>query len=212
MLGLQRQGLSADMTFRAMQALDRASLRMCEGRFADMEAQERIDMSEAGYMAMARSKSGSLMSGAFELGALIGSGGDDHAAQAFADAGSNLGVAMQVAGDLRDLFGVGDQGGDGPLSDEVLNKKKLLPVVHALAVAGPTERRRLGEVYFKRVLEASDVAEVRTLVGELGGRERAQQVLREHRSEAMAPLEKLDLGEQGLAKVRDFADALVDGP
>ncbi len=207
MLDLRRSGLAADVTVRAMQALDRASLRMCEGRFRDMEAQERVDMSVEGYLEMARDKSGSLMSGALRLGALLGSGGDEAAAEAFAEAGADLGVAMQAAGDVRDLFG--DDG--GALSEEVLNKKKLLPVVHAFASAGRSERRRLGDVYFKRVLEPSDVAEVRSLVEDLGGRERAEEVVADRRRAALDVLGHLDLAEGGLAAVDAFADAVIRG-
>ena len=206
MLDLQRRGLSADLTFRAMQALDRASLQMCEGRFRDMEAQERIDMSVDGYLEMARAKSGSLLSGAMRLGALIGSGGDEAAADAFGTAGEELGVAMQAAGDDLDLFG-GEDG--GALSEEVLNKKKLLPVVYAIAGAGPSERRRLGDVYFKRVLEPADVAEVRSLVLELGGRERAREVAAQHRRAALGALGSLDLADGGAAVVEAFADAVA---
>ncbi len=211
MLDLQRHGISADSTFRAMQILDQASLAMCEGRFKDMEAQERIDLSVDKYVEMARAKSGSLMSGALQLGALIGSGGDVRTAGAFAAAGTELGVAMQAAEDVRELFAAnGTSEGPGPASEDVQNKKKLLPVVHALEKAGPSERRRLGDVYFKRVLQPPDVAEVRKLVEELGGRERTEQAVREHRQAAMRSLDGVELATGGLAAVEVFANALID--
>ncbi|CAI8056859.1 Geranylgeranyl diphosphate synthase [Geodia barretti] len=209
-LDLQRLGVAADSTFRAMQILDHASLAMCEGRFKDIEAQERIDMSVDKYVEMAREKSGSLMSGAFQLGALIGSGGDEKTTEAFGAAGKELGVSMQVADDIHDLF-ANDNGRDGaaPTSEEVMNKKKLLPVVYALENAGPSERRRLGDVYFKRVLQPSDVAEVRKLVEELGGRERATEAVRGHRQAAMRAIAGIHLAADGLSAVETFADALT---
>lgn len=210
MLDLQKGGVAADVTFRATQVLDEASLEMCEGRFKDMEAQERIDMSVATYLEMARAKSGSLMAGAMRLGALVGSNGDNEAAAAFGACGADLGVAMQASGDVRELFpDIADGADGGPLSEEVLNKKKLLPVVHAIENAGASERRRLGDVYFKRVLEPSDVKEVQALVEELGGRQRADKAASEHRAAAMNALNDADIAPDGLASVEAFADALI---
>ena len=210
MLDLQEGGVDADVTFRATQVLDEASLEMCEGRFKDMEAQERIDMSVATYLEMARAKSGSLMAGAMRLGALVGSKGDNEAAAAFGACGSDLGVAMQASGDVRELFpNVADSADEGPLSEEVLNKKKLLPVVHAIENAGASQRRRLGDVYFKRVLEPADVKEVQALVEELGGRTRADEAAREYRGSAMRALDDADVTPDGRASVEAFADALI---
>lgn len=211
MLDLRRHGISTDSTFRAMQILDQASLAMCEGRFKDMEAQERIDLSVDKYLEMARAKSGSLMSGALRLGALIGSGGDERSAEAFGAAGTELGVAMQVAEDVHELFSSIDAS-DEPLppSEIVQNKKKLFPVVHAVENAGPSERRRLGDVYFKRVLQPSDVAEVRRLVEELGGRERAEEAVREHRQAAMRSLDGIELASGGQDALEAYASALID--
>ena len=42
LFGLQDAGLSAEDTFRAVQILDEASLRTCEGRFLDLQAQDRL--------------------------------------------------------------------------------------------------------------------------------------------------------------------------
>ena len=41
--------------------------------------------------------------------------------------------------------------------------------------ANPSEKRKLGDVYFKRVLEASDIAPVLEVVENLGGREASEE-------------------------------------
>ena len=209
MLDLQNGGVNPEVTFRATQLLDEASLEMCEGRFKDMEAQERIDMSVATYLEMARAKSGSLMAGAMRLGALVGSGGDEAIAEAFGACGAELGIAMQAAGDVAELFPASNESEEGPLSEEVLNKKKLLPVVHAIQNAGASERRRLGDVYFKRVLEPADVVEVQKLVEDLGGRERAIEVAAEHKTLAVKSLDGTDVTPEGRATIETFADTLI---
>ena len=51
---------------------------------------------------------------------------------------------------------------------EFLNKKKLFPVVLAMQSAGPSEKRQLGDVYFKRVLEKDDLDKVLNTIESLG--------------------------------------------
>ena len=148
---LQERGVKPAQTFRAVQLLDEASLELCEGRFRDLEAQERIDLTVEAYLDMAASKTGALYSCAMKLGGLVASA-DEGLIEALGESGSKLGSALQVQRDLRELWN-GSDGGGSP-STEVLNKKKLLPVVYAVEKAGISEKRRLGEIYFKRVLGA----------------------------------------------------------
>ena len=116
---------------------------------------------------------------------------------------------MQAAGDVAELFPASNESEEGPLSEEVLNKKKLLPVVHAIQNAGASERRRLGDVYFKRVLEPADVVEVQKLVEDLGGRERAIEVAAEHKTLAVKSLDGTDVTPEGRATIETFADTLI---
>ena len=53
-----RGGVSSQMTFSAIRLLDDACLRLCEGKFLDLEAQERIDTSVESYLEMVESKAG----------------------------------------------------------------------------------------------------------------------------------------------------------
>ena len=116
---LRERGVPADVTFTAVKMLDEAALDLCEGRFRDIEAQERIDLDVDGYMEMAASKSGALYACAMGLGALVAGAGQD-AVDAMSRCGRQLGLALQVRNDVRELWG-------GDLSPEVLNKKKMLP-------------------------------------------------------------------------------------
>jgi hypothetical protein len=48
-------------------------------------------------------------------------------------------------------------GSDSNQKIDFLNKKKLFPVIAGLEKATPSQKRKLGDVYFKRVLENSDL-------------------------------------------------------
>jgi len=203
---LQERGITPETTFRAVQMVDEASLDLCEGRFKDLEAQERIDLSVDAYLVMAEGKTGSLFSCAMKLGSLVADA-NDAAIESFGVCGAKLGLAVQVRRDLLELWGDGQN--DTPPSPEVLNKKKLLPVVYTLSKATIKEKRRLGDVYFKRVLEPDDVVAVRQVLEEMGSREYCEDLIVRLRSEALEALDVPGISAEGATAVSAFADTLL---
>jgi len=205
LLRLMERGVSPETAFRATKLLDHAALALCEGRFQDMEAQERLDMPVAAYLKMAEGKSGALLACAMQLGALA-AGGGEAVLSAMAACGAKTGIALQVQGDLRELWG----GGDGAsVAIEVLNKKKLLPVAYALEKAALREKRRIGDIYFKRVLQPDDVAAVRQIVEGLGARDFCEGLVKQHHADALAALSAAGLPEPGVRTMQSFTASLL---
>ena len=203
---LLERGVAADRVFRAVQLVDEASLQTCEGRFRDLEAQERIDLSVDAYMRMAGDKTGALPACAMRLGALLG-GGDADAADALGRSGARLGVAMQVRSDLNQIWGGSDL---SQPSVEVMNKKKLLPVVYALEKASVSEKRAMGEIYFKRVLEADDAARLRGVIEGLGARKACEDMVSRLTAEATAELDCAGVSSDGKAQIAGYIRALTE--
>ena len=206
LFGLKKNGMSSAMTFRAVQILDESSLRTCEGRFLDLEAQERIDMTVDAYLNMASSKTGALVSCAMKLGALAASA-DEEVLDAMGTFGLKLGIAMQIRDDLAEFWG---DGRESPVpSTEAMNKKKLLPSVYALEKASISEKRKLGDIYFKRVLEPADVDKLREVFEELGVREDCQQLINRYRADAVAALDATGISAEGRAEIESYSEPLI---
>ncbi len=174
LLGMMDRGFGPDIVFEAIRVLDRASLETCEGRFMELEAQERLDMSSDAYLTMASLKTGSLFACASEFGALV-AGADADVRRRFAEWGASLGVAVQISDDLRQLSNALQE--EGTPSDDMMNKRKLYPVVWAFETATPKQRRQLGDFYFKRVLEPSDARNLARLVDCIGGTLQARSLI-----------------------------------
>ncbi len=174
-LALLRQtdkGMSPERTLKAVGLLDQACLRLCEGQYLDLTYQERVDISQDAYFKMIDGKSAALISCAAELGAVMCSA-EEPAAQAMAQFGAKLGLAFQIRDDILDLWGQQDTG--KPLAGDILNKKKSLPIVYAIENASGAERRTLGDVYFKRVMEPEDIEKIIGVLETLGAREFSQE-------------------------------------
>lgn len=171
LLGMKDRGFGPDMVFEAIRILDRGSLETCEGRFMELESQERLDMTSDAYMKMASLKTGSVFSCAAEFGALVAGASSDQRGT-IAEWGTGLGIAVQISEDFRQISEA--VSGDGAPSDDLMNKRKLYPVVWAFEEATPQQRRQLGDYYFKRVLDPSDARSLSVLVDEIGGTAQAQ--------------------------------------
>ena len=174
-LALLRQtgeGMSPERTLKAVGLLDQACLRLCEGQYLDLTYQERVDISQDAYFKMVEGKTAALISCAAELGAVMSSV-EEPVERAIAQFGAKLGTAFQIRDDILDLWGQQDTG--KPLAGDILNKKKSLPIVYAIENASGAERRALGDVYFKRVMEPEDIDKIIEVLETLGAREFCQE-------------------------------------
>ena len=170
LMRLADSGASADTVLAALRSLDQACLTMCEGQYMDLTYQDQLMVSESDYLDMIRRKSGALAGCSAQLGALA-VGADDDTADSLRQWGENLGMARQIRDDVDDLWG---SAGDGFTASNVLNKKKSLPIIHALQNADTSDKRELGGIYMKRVLEPDDSARIVAILDATGSREYAE--------------------------------------
>jgi geranylgeranyl diphosphate synthase type I len=203
MSGLLKRGLTPARTFQALHVLDEASLRTCEGRFLDLEAQERVDMTVDSYLEMAERKTGSLTSCAMRLGGLAVTE-EEHVLDSLASCGARIGMAAHISGDMREMWA----GEEGP-SPEVMNKKKLLPIVYALEKANKNEKRRLGELFFKRVLEPGDALRLGEVVESMGVRRHCEELVRDYRDQAVSALDRPGIDRSAAADIETYVDSIL---
>ncbi len=195
-------GEPPERVLAAVATLDGAALRHYEGQYMELTFQERVDVTEAQYLEMALAKHGSLVGGAAALGARA-AGAPDETAEAFAAFGERLGVAAQIAADVEAIWG------DAPPAGMVLNKSKVYPVVHALEHASLSQKRELGGIYFKRMMEPSDLEGVRRVLDQTGAKEHARARAADEAAAAIERLESAGLGADAMERWRAIATALA---
>ena len=208
-LALLRQtdsGMSPERTLKAVGLLDEACLRLCEGQYLDLTYQERVDISQDAYFKMVEGKTAALISCATELGAVMSQAGEP-VAKALANFGSKLGTAFQIRDDILDLWGQQDTG--KPLAGDILNKKKSLPIVYAIENASGAERRALGDVYFKRVMEPEDIDKIIEVLETLGARQFCQDKADALCNEALESLSDAGLSSEQSEGLESLARFMV---
>ena len=200
---MRDRGAGPERTLAAVGALDTLALRYYEGEYLELTYQERVDVTEAQYVRMAEAKAGALLGGAAAMGARA-SGADDARAEAFRAFGERLGCAAQVRDDAATLWGA-----DAGRAGRVLNKSKLYPVVHALEHGSLAQKRALGGIYFKRVMEPQDVEGLRRVLDETGAREQAEAFARDQAAEALGLLDGAGIDARAKERWAQVAAALV---
>ena len=207
MMRMAQRGTGAESVLRAVRSLDTACLRLCEGQFMDLEFQDQMMVTNAAYMEMVNRKTGALTGCAAESGALA-AGGTDAQCEALRRLGVNLGAAWQISRDIGELWG---DRGDGVTVSNIINKKKSLPLIHALENGSIAARRELGSIYMKRVLETKDANRLVAILEETGSRSAAEDVARQLVDEGVAAASGANVPPEGTALLGELGEWALEG-
>jgi geranylgeranyl diphosphate synthase type I len=192
---------SPETLVRAFHVVTNAIVRMTEGQFLDMAAQDATEMSLESYFRMTGGKTAALIEAALRVGALLGTT-DEARVEALAEFGREFGLAFQCRDDYLGIWGDPALTGK-PVGSDLIQGKRSLPVVHALNAAGPESAagRRL-----RQSLAAREVEATLEVFESVGTRAWVTEAVREHTEAAIAALERAAVtGPHGTA-VRDIAD------
>lgn len=192
----------------ALESLDSATLEVCEGEYLDISYQERAAVGVDEIVSVAR-KHGSLYGLAAKLGA-IAAGADESVVESFYKFGNSLGTASNLNVDLKALWP--DDGTDRTevQRGRLQSKKKSLATAHAIENGTPTTRRRLGEIFMKRVLDPADLDEVTSILSETESKQFAENRISGLVDEADGALETAGISDHARGTLTDAAKVILD--
>lgn len=204
---LQFNDTSAEIISQAAQLLDKATIQLCDGRFKELEHQERIDITVEDYINMASSKTGALLSCSMQLGALLASVKEKQL-KALDLCGKNIGIVLQIKKDLTHIWETQDD--DFGKDNVVLNKNKLLPIAYALETADVHLKRQIGDIYFKRVLDPNDVLRIRDLLDSIGVKQQCESIANQYMNQAKEAIFNSGIQPKGNKLLSELVDFLLN--
>jgi geranylgeranyl diphosphate synthase type I len=142
---IARRDSHAELAGPVIACLNLAVQDLIVGQSADVEFEQRTDVTLPECLAMAAGKTGALMRCASSIGAIAVGAGQTTVAK-LAEFGDHLGLAFQLVDDLLGIWGSPDVTGKPALAD-LRSRKKSVPVVAALD-SGTDAGARLAELYF----------------------------------------------------------------
>jgi heptaprenyl diphosphate synthase len=197
---------SADRSVRAAIAL--AASRVARGQAREMTDLYREDVSVEEYLSRASDKTGALFELAARLGAVAG-GCDSEAQAVLAAFGAHVGVAFQIADDLRDVIGGPALGREA--GTDIREGVYTLPILIALIERRHGwERLRRAIRRARREKDGVAIASCREILTSNGALEAATAVLRQRidAAKAIARVMGGDLGPSLTAFAADVAYGL----
>ena len=196
----------------ALEIVDDAVMKRCEGEYLDIAFQEQMTVSVDDYVDMLTKRVGSLYGASSELAGILSDGASKERRSALRRFGQSVGVIKQLVSDYNTMFGSDDR--DPVQQGRIISKKKNLAVAYLFdTVKDPSLLRKAGEMYMQRVIDPSRIAELKQMVLDAGGKEFNIAKIHQHLKEAENALVDAGLGneetESLMAVARDISDANV---
>ncbi len=219
---LMERGVSEHRVLALMRVYDETCLALCEGQFLDISFERRLDVTVEEYLEMISRKTAALLGASVQAGAILATD-DRETIEAFRAFGYELGMAFQMADDVKGSFWSSSESGK-PVAGDVRKRKKTLPLVWALEHANPADVVRLRRIYgpamqatdgtvapeSEGLMTDAEVTEVLEILERSGAHEHAVTEARRYRDRALQAAKRLPVGvERGTELAALVASAIA---
>jgi octaprenyl-diphosphate synthase len=189
----------------AMGIMARVVTEMSCGEALEFQYARDLDVTETQYEELIRSKTGSLIGAATEIGAGLNGGGKDLARrERYRRFGERVGVAFQIVDDIFDYLSDPEVTGK-PVGADLAEGKVTLPLIAALRNAGEADRRKLRELAARTRWTPGQWERLKGLIERAGGFEYARR-----RAEALADEARRTLEGEPAGVARKALDRAID--
>lgn len=210
---LLEDGFSERRVLALMRVYDETCLALCEGQFLDISFERRTDVTVEAYLEMIGRKTAALVGASVQAGAILATD-DPETIEAYRHFGYHLGLAFQMADDVKGTFWSAAESGK-PEAGDVRKRKKTLPLVWALEHASGPDRARLQEIYGPDAAESDgpmspvEVDEVLAILDRAGAREQTLAEARRFRDLALADADVLPIDEGRRGELRELVESVI---
>lgn len=167
---------------KIIQVIAEITESMCQGEIVQLVRKGDVGLTESQYMDVIRRKTGFLIQGACQTGAII-AGAPLDVEKKLADFGFHVGIVFQIADDLLDY--TSDTKALGKTIGADLKEGKLtLPVIYSLDKANPEDRQWMTQLIQKMIFSDEEFERLVNLLHQYGGIQYCQEIAIKHVSQA----------------------------
>src|SRR6266571_4251058 len=157
----------ASGNLQILQVLSSATTKIAEGEVLQLICTADLEMTEARYIEVVKSKTAVLISAACQAGAILG-GVSPEREKALADFGMDLGIAFKLMDDILDYVASEEQFGKS-IGHDLEEGKITLPLIHTLLHCTPAEQEQIAAIVTSEEFSKDDFQQVFALVNSYGG-------------------------------------------
>jgi geranylgeranyl diphosphate synthase type II len=181
---------------------------VCQGQQADMNFENRDDVSIEEYLLMIKQKTAVLLAGSMQIGALIG-GAEISQSRLIYEFGENLGLAFQLQDDILDVYGDPEKFGKQVGGDILANKKTFL-LIKAKELAIQNKSADLTKWLNGTSYNAAEkINAITTIYDELKVRKLAELQMEEFVIKALTALDEIPANNDTKVLLKSFAESLL---
>ncbi len=174
--------------FRILQIMSEAVRKISEGELLQLEKSRSLNLDEAVYFEIIRSKTASLLASSCAAGAFAACR-DEITTEKLRQFGEKVGIAFQIK---DDLFDYGSDAVGKPTGNDIKEKKITLPLIYTLNNIDRATRRELIFIIKNHNKNPEKVQYVIKKVAEAGGIDYAIRQMYAYRDEALAILHEFE--------------------
>lgn len=213
---LLEDGFDESRVLALMRVYDDTCVALCEGQYLDIAFERRDDVTVEAYLEMIGKKTAALVGASVQAGAILATD-DPEVVEAYRRFGYDLGMAFQMADDVKGTFWSSAASGK-PEAGDIRRRKKTLPLVWALEHADPADRSRLRDLYRHAEGSESDtdaplgddaVAEVLAILERSGAREHTLAEARRYRDLALGHVARLPCPPERRAELATLVGSVI---
>jgi octaprenyl-diphosphate synthase len=169
-----------------LEIVSEAVKSMAEGELLQLQKSRKLNIKEEDYYKIIISKTAALIAACTATGARSVTE-DPDTIQLMKEFGENIGIAFQIRDDLLDYVSNGLTG--KPAGNDIKERKITLPLIQALELATPSQKRRILSIVRSKKKTKSEIKEVIQFVSACGGIEYAELKMNLFRDKALAILD-----------------------
>lgn len=159
---------------------------MSEGELLQLQKARKLNLKEADYFRIISCKTAALISACSACGARSVTDNPEIVAN-MKKFGEYTGIAFQIRDDIFDYEATGFTG--KPAGNDIIQKKITLPLIHALELAAPLQKRHILKIVGNSKKSKSEITEVVSFVNDHDGIEYARIRMNEYRDKALSMLD-----------------------
>ncbi len=167
--------------FDLLKIISIAVREMSQGELLQIEKSRQLDITEEVYYQIIRQKTATLLATCCEMGAQAVNAPQEDV-EKMHQFGTAIGMAFQIK---DDLFDYGEAKIGKPLGIDIKEQKMTLPLIHALNVATPSERKKMIHIVKNKNTDKAAVKQLIAQVKSLGGLTFAVEKMKAYQSEAL---------------------------
>ncbi|WP_395626919.1 polyprenyl synthetase family protein [Daejeonella sp.] len=180
---------------------------VCQGQQADMNFENRNDVSLAEYLEMIRQKTAVLLAGSMQIGALIG-GAAQNQAKLLYEFGQNLGLAFQLQDDILDVYGDPEKFGK-QVGGDILSNKKTFMLIKAKELAKGNIANELIQWIETSNNPTAKVEAITNIYNQLEVRKLATFLMEDYVNKALHALDQIAVEAGKKELLKGFAEQLL---